>query len=46
MIIMSMIIGALCSTRHQVGWDAARIFFLTPRGSFFGLHLGGLTGNQ
>src|ERR1700682_2362512 len=43
MIIMSMIIGALYSARHQVGWDAARIFFLTPRGSFFGAHLRGLT---
>jgi len=46
MIIMSRIIGALCSARHQVGWDAARIFFLTPRGSFFRLHLGGLTRNK
>jgi len=46
MIMMSMIICALCSARHQVGWDAARIFLLTPRGSFFALHLSGLTGNK
>jgi len=46
MIMMSMIICALCCARHQVGWDAARIFFLTSRGSFFGLHPSGLTDNK